>query len=145
MSVTSEENSTIQLRTIRETLKGLSGGPAPAFGLGAAVVWAIGTAEAYMHVKPDKLGSSWRFCARYGLAQIIPSLIWGTQPATLIAELTHTPVTNLFHEKSLPCNRVLNVTRLTALRGAIAGSVLLSQVIAIMSVGFAAQTAYEER
>ena len=140
MSLTIHERLTIQWRIFQNATDGMIVGPATAIATGTAVAWLIGAREGCLQTKKP----SWYFCARYGAAQVIPSLIWGTQPATLVAHLSKTPMENIYaNVQSMPHRRQLSVTRLCALRGAVAGSVLLSQVVALMGVVLTAREAYE--
>ena len=164
MPLTAWEWWTIQGRILDDALQGLVVGPFVALGTGTALVWSIGTLEAALHWRPSssvttRLPTAWSycyyyFCARYGVAQIIPSLTWSTQPVTRIAQLTHpsVPLQQLLlehlytnGEQSMPPKRALRITRLQALRGALAGSVVLSQVVALMGVGLTARQAYHQR
>eukprot|EP00977_Amphora_coffeiformis_P007993 scaffold1803_cov92-Amphora_coffeaeformis.AAC.16 len=141
MSLTFNEVLTIQWRIFQNATDGMIVGPTTAIGMGTAVTWLIGVREGWLQTKKP----SWYFCARYGVAQVIPSLIWGTQPATLMAQLSKTPTENIYTTlESMPPKRRLAVTRLCALRGAVAGSVLLSQVVALMGVVLTAREAYEQ-
>ena len=140
MSLTFNEVLTIQWRIFLNATDGMIVGPATAIGMGTAVTCLIGFREGYLQTKKP----SWYFCARYGVAQVIPSLIWGTQSAKLVSTLTKTPLENIYTSiDSLPPKRQLAVARLCAFRGAVAGSVLLSQVVALMGVVLTAREAYE--
>lgn len=140
MSLSFQERLQVQWRICENATDEVVFGPAAAIGIGTTAVFMIAVAEASAYCKPKMpTTQSWFFCARYGVAQIVPSLIWTTQPAELIAKLTKTPLELLYTRSELSCRRSLTVTRLQALRGAIAGSVLLSQVLGLVNVGYAAK------
>lgn len=144
MSLSFQERMAVQWRMLENATDELFFGPAAAIGLGTTAVFLIGVVEASAYCK-NNVAQSWYFCARYSVAQIIPSLIWGTQPPALIAALTETPLHQLYAPHELSHRRALRVTRFQALRGAIAGSVLLSQVLGLVNIGYTAKMSYEKR
>lgn len=92
-----------------------------------------------------------RFTARYAVYNTIPSLIWGTQPpSSLIASSPY--LESRMNKPSLPTvfttlppRRAVWVQILCAVRGAIAGSVVLSNVIALTSLWQRASDEYAQR
>jgi hypothetical protein len=124
-------------------------GPLSAVGVGTVFVWTIAALEGALHLKQDLRS---RFILRYATYNVLPSLIWATQSTHVIIEtspvLSQTAGTAnnwLFHTNQLPPRRALWVNLLAALRGAVAGSVLLSNVIAITSIWQDSRQDYAQR
>ena len=132
--------------------------PLSAFG-GASAIFVVAAYEStfWFHTidgKPsNQVLSNWTKCkymARYGMHNIIPSFIWETQPATIIAESVDASLTKHIHvdakalRKHSPEN-YMRYIRSLSVRGAIAGSVLLGQVVAVVQLGKSAQESYYQR
>ena len=158
-TMTSEESREVTRRVIGETLDRLAVGPLYAMAGGTLSVVIIGLREgATMLKEPSSSSSSssrlfWtaqqlRFVTRYSIAQVIPSVVWATQPASCVAQyMGVSNVSSLVYANAqeLPPTKFLTQNRLMAMRGAIAGSVLLSQVFALMNVVSTSQDAYQQR
>ena len=140
-------------------------GPVSAAAVGTATVWSIGAMEASLFLMPQPR-SAWqvqaRFVSRYAAYNIIPSLIWGTNsPSAIVAsssylsKATRMQPTNWLYSLgrkataatsiSMPPKRVLWVKILCALRGAVAGTVVLSNVIALTSLWQRARVDHAKR
>ena len=138
-------------------------GPVSAVAIGTATVWSVGAMEACLFLMPQPR-SAWqiqtRFVSRYAAYNIIPSLIWGTHaPSAIVASsayLSKAQPTNQWLYNlglqatnatsiAMPPKRVLWVKILCALRGAVAGTVVLSNVIALTSLWERARGDHAER
>ena len=109
-------------------------------------VWAIGAYEGYLVTRaPAHLG----FSARYGLAQIIPSIIWMTKPADLIARrygLDPKVVLRTFGNPTIGNASVqLRVLKAQCLRSVIAGFLGISQIFRLVQVFSDASDEHSER
>ncbi|CAB9522991.1 expressed unknown protein [Seminavis robusta] len=155
-AMTSEERWSQIRRTIAEGRSRMAGGTLYTLMAGAGAVAVLGGFEGWLCIKPSKnLGASavrlttfqrlW-FVGRYSLTQIIPSVIQESQPTGVIAQVLGLPRENFYSSPcSAPPQRHLMINRLRAIRGALAGSVILSQVLAIMDVLGQTRTAYVNR
>jgi len=139
-------------------------GPISAVALGTGTVLSIGALEGTLYLMPEHR-SAWltktRFVSRYAIYNIVPSLIWGTHaPSAIVASSSHLESTmkptNTWLYRigakdvsaggvAMPPKRVLWVKILCSLRGAVAGSVVLSNVIALTSLWQRARAEYAER
>lgn len=129
--------------------------PASAVGLGTVAVGTIAAAEGslFLHQPPQlKWHVRARFIARYASYNIIPSLIWGTQAPTAIVSSSsylseQMKPTNqwLYSATTLPSKQALWIRMLCSLRGAVAGSVVLSNVIVMTSLWQRAREEYANR
>lgn len=141
-------------------------GPIYAVALGTATVFSIGAVEGSLYLRSRPHKSTWlirtRFVSRYAAYNIIPSLIWGTNaPSAIVASSSYLceamkptnkwlyslggKAADVFGGTTMPPKRVLWVKILCALRGAVAGSVVLSNVIALTSLWQRAREDYAER
>lgn len=131
-----------------EALRQLSIGP---LGGGLAAVFTLGAVEGATYLRPAASVSSiprqCLFVVRYAVSQILPSLIWHTQPVQSIADLVGLDRTHYVRtaEEGLPTHKQLRLNHLRALRGAIAGSVMLTQLIALTGVWAKAHTAFGQQ
>ena len=110
-------------------LYAIAGGTAGVFGLGLLEGWSVwkgGNSSSGME--------KYRFVVRYGLSQILPSLVRLTQPAPAVAESMGIAASNVWGGSDVPSRKVLLLNRLLTLRASIAGTVVLSQVVALTSV-----------
>lgn len=129
--------------------------------LGTSTVFAIGCFEASLWLKTNSSKNWWRFLltydtfrrfiVRYGAYNILPSLIWASQSPQHIVRsskgLRRLQPTELWlhTEKSLPARRAVTLQILSSIRGAIAGTIVLSNVIAITNIWQSARTDYANR
>eukprot|EP00542_Grammatophora_oceanica_P009227 CAMPEP_0194047034 /NCGR_PEP_ID=MMETSP0009_2-20130614/23515_1 /TAXON_ID=210454 /ORGANISM="Grammatophora oceanica, Strain CCMP 410" /LENGTH=534 /DNA_ID=CAMNT_0038692547 /DNA_START=167 /DNA_END=1771 /DNA_ORIENTATION=- len=87
-----------------------------------------------------------RFILRYSLSQLTQSVVWSTQQPNVIAKaMGINPAFFYATPEDAPPRRTINLKRLTALRGAVAGSVIISQVFSLMDVISLSMQAYSER
>jgi hypothetical protein len=77
--------------------------------------------------------------------QIVPSVMWNTQPAATIAKHIHFDISQLYSRTDMPTAKILRINRLTAFRGAVAGGVLLSQVLSLTNLLQQCRSRYSER
>ena len=131
------------------------GAAAPASGvaLGTSCVFAIAALEGRLQLQTPSPSERWldpvriRFIARYASYNVLPSLICGTVSPKEIVDSSNylSAASNLkYHptEKSLPARRAVHVKLLASLRGALAGTVVLSQVLALTSLYLQGQQDY---
>ena len=131
-SVTPQESKQAWTRMVQDAADLLAVGPLYAIAGGTTAVAAIGMMEGAALYKAPFSGDKALFVIRYGLSQMLPSIVRFTQPAWAIAQNMGIPADRL-HGPNDPQTAV-RVMRLMALRSLIAGSVVLSQVIALTSV-----------
>jgi hypothetical protein len=151
--ITVSEHVASSFRIASEELDRLTFGPVRAIVTASAVIFAIGTAEGYTQLrpvtttvaKPQQWGSRTKFILRYAGMQIIPSVIWDTQPAATIAKHIHFDLSQLYSRTDMPTAKILRINRLTAFRGAVAGGVLLSQVLSLTNLLQQCRSRYSER
>lgn len=110
--------------------------PGLTISIGTFAVWSLGSLEGYLQLP------NLRFAARYGTYNILPSLIWGTQSPNSVLETCGTLRHLKF--KPPPSRHALWIKILCSLRGAIAGSIVLSNVVALTSLWQKAQDDYRE-
>ena len=168
------ESRQVAQRLRDDTINRLANGPLYAIFGGTLSVVTIGLYEGLVMLKPTLASTAsttstgtaasaatptvstpsfytkFRFVVRYSIAQVIPSVVWATQPAAYVAEhmgLSKSTIQTLVYSgaDALPPSRFLTQNRLMAIRGAIAGSVLLSQVFSLMNVAQASREAYRQR
>ena len=148
------EYITSTARVATSEINQLTFGPLSAIGSASAVIFGIASFEASCQLIPKDASSSpaikstssfsrIKFIVRYAVAQIVPSVIWGTQPAHVVAKHINFDSANLY--SSLPPANLLRMNRYTALRGAVAGSVLLSQVLSLTNIFQQCRKRYSER
>jgi len=114
-------------------------------GAGAATCWCLAAVEGSLHLQPPS--SSWdlivpktHYVLRYATHNVIPSLIWETQPPAALVESSRYLRSRLsasdvfFSKASLPASRAMKIRTLCSLRGAVAGTVLLSNVIGLTTL-----------
>ncbi|KAL3913268.1 MAG: hypothetical protein SGARI_000740, partial [Bacillariaceae sp.] len=163
-SLSGEEDRAAHQRVFQDAYDRLVIGPGKAFLAAGCAVFGVGCLEGYQYLRPQSsataaaaasplsVSQKCHFVVRYGFAQIVPSLIWGQQPARTVAQvcgvaLDQEALQAAFYgtRQSLPPTRRMAVNRLIAIRGAIAGTILISQVISFASVSSEAKAAYSER
>lgn len=152
-SAAAEDNPTraeewlVASRMAHSAFSQLTVGPLNVLGAGVGSVFGIGLLEAWTQLDPvtktSSIGKRVWFASRYAVAQILPSLIWHTQPVTSIAQLAKMPLRELANP--IPLRQQLRLANLQALRGAIAGSVVLTQVLSLAQVLQSAKQHYQER
>jgi Family of unknown function (DUF6739) len=110
---------------------------------GVSVVLAAGAVEGATHLAPrngatpsaSSAVTRGRFLLRFAAAQVLPSAIWGTQPAEAVAAAMEFrrpgSAPRLVTANPSAADVVLLRGRLAALRGVVAGTVVLSQVLAL--------------
>jgi hypothetical protein len=119
-----------------------------AFALGCGATYGLSCLEGWIHLERKNRPSSLRlerskFVLRYGLANMIPSVVWGRIEAkTIVASLGLSP---RLLRKEMPPWLLWRRTRLQALRGAIAGTVIVSQLVGLAKVWTQAEYAYFQR
>lgn len=148
-------------RILEDAANRLAIGPGQALLGGASLVVSIGLVEAQGHMRPInpkvlKTASNseimamrmqrFMFSIRYATAQILPSMIQESSPSQKVAAKYGYP-SNLLYGDDAPkrAGKFLSNIKLKALRGAIAGSVVLSQVVSLADVLLRANAAYSER
>jgi hypothetical protein len=150
--ITVSEYVASSFRIASEELDRLAFGPIRAIATASAVIFTIGTAEGYAQLRPlttvakSQWGSRTKFILRYAGMQIIPSVIWGTQPAATIAKhILSDPAQLVYRHTDMPTAKILRINRLTAFRGAVAGGVLVSQVLSLTNLVQQCRSRYSER
>lgn len=155
-AMTYQEQLSKYHRTITESRRLLSGSVMYNLLGGASVVTLLGGFEGAMYVKSKNCLPSgtkplpWRqkmtFVGRYSLAQVIPSVIHAAQPSHLIAQILKLPVEHFYATPcAAPPQRNLMLNRIMAVRGALAGTVLLAQVLSVMDVMSQVRKDFEKR
>lgn len=148
-------------RILTDAANHLAVGPVQALLGGASLVVSIGFIEAQgcmRPVDPTILETATNseimairmqrlmFSVRYATQQIVPSIVWATSPSEKIAIKYGYPTSLLWGSPdSKPAHMFLQKNRLVSLRGAIAGSVVLSQVVSLTDVLLHAKAAYSDR
>jgi hypothetical protein len=110
-------------------------------------VWAIGTYEGA--IVQRQAHRSLLFAARYGLAQIIPSIIWMTKPPELVARrfgLDPSVVLRTFgNPTQLNASVQLRILKAQCVRSVIAGFLGIAQIFRLVQAFSDASNEYEER
>eukprot|EP00986_Skeletonema_menzelii_P000382 scaffold111_cov142-Skeletonema_menzelii.AAC.5 len=149
-------------RILTDAANHLAVGPVQALFGGASLVVSIGFIEAQgcmRPIDPKLLETStnaelmairlqrFMFSVRYATQQIVPSIVWATSPSEKIAIKYGYPTKDLLWggPENKPAHAFLQKNRLVSLRGAIAGSVVLSQVVSLTDVLLHAKAAYSDR
>jgi hypothetical protein len=148
-AITNQERYSAWGRSVVDIERRMSGGPLYALIGGSATVSILSFWEGMLFIKANTAitwQESTRFVFRYSISQLIPSVVWHSQPPQTIARLMGIS-SEYFYTSPLdaPPKRTLTLNKLRALRGAIAGSVVLSQVFALMDVISQSHNAYAER
>ena len=148
-SMTPEEWGCSVRRLLRDCSSRMADGPAYALIGGSCAVWGIGLVEGIGCLKTNNnytFQQKARFVVRYSLSQLIPSIVWGTQkPTTIAKDMKICPKQLYDCPMDAPPRRTLFLNRMIAFRGAIAGSVILSQVFALTDVLSNSRHAYSDR
>lgn len=105
------------------------------------VVASIGMLEAFLMSKRGANGRN-RFIVRYGISQILPSIIWATKPVKLVLKRAKLSESLLV---KLESNRESHVYFLQTLRSIIAGFVGISQILRLVDIAGEASSTYKER
>ena len=148
-------------RILTDAANHLAVGPVQALLGGASLVVSIGFVEAQGCMRPidhkvlETASHSeimairlqrFMFSLRYATQQIVPSIVWATSPSEKIAIKYGYPLDLLYGSPdNKPAHKFLQKNRLVSLRGAIAGSVVLSQVVSLTDVLLHAKAAYSDR
>ena len=148
-------------RILTDAANHLAVGPVQALLGGASLVVSIGFIEAQGCMRPvdqkvlETASNSeimsmrlqrLMFSLRYATQQIVPSIVWATSPSEKIAIKYGYPLDLLYGSPdNKPAHKFLQKNRLVSLRGAIAGSVVLSQVVSLTDVLLHAKAAYSDR
>jgi len=155
-STTPSEYVAAVRRITSEAVDGLTLFHLPAITAGSLGLFAIGLAESRLWLRPDASPSTistsarYSFMVRYGVSQLIPSLIPDTQPASIIARRAGLDPSHAIYtstdalQKAQPA-RYMRYIRSVSFRCALAGSILLSQVISLVNIVMDAQEDYVER
>ena len=110
-------------------------------------VWAIGTYEGFLVTRQSH--RSILFAARYGMAQIVPSIIWMTKPADLIARrygLDPSTVLRTFgNPTQLNASVQLRILKAQCVRSVIAGFLGIAQIFRLVQAFSDASNEYEDR
>jgi len=116
-----------------------------------ATVFGIGVYEGMLLSKRKAPGRA-VFCLRYGAAQLLPSIIWLTKPAELIAlSMKRDPTVLLkkFKDIASGCSqsasKQLFVHNAQTLRSVLAGFVGIAQILRLVDVASLASDEYETR
>jgi len=143
----------------------------PLYGVsaGAATVWCLAALEGRLQLMPSSEASAIsgsssssnnlsqfllraRFIFRYATSNVVPSLIWGTQPPAELVESSRALRLRLYAQRDyyssidrVPPGRSLWIRVLCSLRGAVAGTVLLSNVIGLTTLWQQASNDYAQR
>ena len=132
-------NQAMKLMTEPQQLAALSA----SFG----TVWAIGTYEGLLVTRHSH--RSMLFATRYGLAQIIPSIIWMTKPADLIARrsgLDPSVVLRTFGNPTVSNASIqLRILKAQCVRSVIAGFLGIAQIFRLVQAFSDASNEYEDR
>ena len=108
----------------------------------AASVLGLAVYEASLLTRRGSAGRG-HFCLRYGIAQIMPSIIWATKPAQLVARKIRSPEHLLRNFEATGKDAIKDTQRaydksradtLATLRSIIAGFVGISQILRIMGI-----------
>ena len=141
-------------RIISDAFDHLAVGPMHVLLGGSLTVFSLGLFEARLCLRPPidhTLNSTEsalrrRFMLRYAISQIIPSVVWDTVPATRVAQTHKIPESMIWGPaENKPSSLFLMKSRLTALRGVLAGSIILSQVVSLTDVVIQAKADYSKR
>eukprot|EP00980_Cylindrotheca_fusiformis_P001656 scaffold374_cov124-Cylindrotheca_fusiformis.AAC.15 len=108
-------------------------------------VFGLSALEGWLHLAKINTTSTFertQFVTRYALANIIPSIVWDRIPAqTVVKALNLNPNVLGSESPRLSWRR----TRLQSLRGSIAGTAILSQLVSLVQVSMKSQQDYSER
>lgn len=144
-NATPAENSEAQRRIFNDAFNRLtiSG---QTFALGCTTVFGLSCFEGYIHLEPRSVSlnsQKLRFVLRYGLANVIPSAIWGRIEAKTIVDALG--LSRKILQEQLPPRLVWRRTRLQSYRGAIAGTLIISQLFSFSQVVNQAKDSYSQR
>lgn len=144
-AMTKTERWAVAKRILSDAGDRLAVGPILALAGGGGTVFCLAFWEGWSSIRTDaNVTSKLHFTFRYALGQMIPSVVWASQPAEIIARNIGLDPRLLWGNATPPRSALL-INRLSAIRGALAGSVLLSQVFSLTEVAAAAKAAYSER
>jgi hypothetical protein len=140
-----EERSIARSRIFDDAFSRLAIGPGVTLFGACTSVFGLSALEGWLHLAKNNKTSfieRTHFVTRYALANIIPSIVWDRVSAETVVKslkLNH----NLLGSESprLTWSR----TRLQSLRGSLAGTAILSQLVGFVQVSMKSQQDYSER
>lgn len=111
-------------------------------GTSVVTVAVLGGAEA---LKMSRKGTPGRlkFAFRYGVSQVLPSIIWATKPANLVCKRAKLDP-KLLLETALGSKRESQIHQLQTVRSIIAGFVGIAQILRIVDLAGDADSKYRE-
>ncbi|CAJ1951762.1 unnamed protein product [Cylindrotheca closterium] len=144
-SITPEEHATARLRIFDDALDRLIIGPGGTFAVTCSCVFGLSAIEGWLHLSSNRQVSFLQkshFVTRYALANIIPSIVWDRIKAeTIVQALQLNPNILGKESASLSWNR----RRLQSIRGSVAGTAILSQLVGLLNVSFSSKQDYSKR
>ena len=120
-------------------------------GASASVVVGIGAVEATLMCTelPFVSFDSTAFVTRYAFEQLLPSCVWSTQDANLVATaMGYDPnilLRSLDPTNAADASSILRIQLMTFVRSMFGGFMLLAQLVRVGAIGAAAPGLYEER
>eukprot|EP00949_MAST-11_sp_MAST-11-sp1_P002877 g2877.t1 len=147
-SVTTAQRREIFARVVRiAAQEALNARSLSLLGLSASFVFCVGTWEGSLFIDYEQMGffDAAYFSMHYGLEQILPSCIWGTKDAHLIARsLDLDPIIALrnFESGAEDAAIQLRAENLAATRSITAGFMLLAQVLRVVNISASASKKY---
>ena len=109
-------------------------------GVASLSVLSLGIAEGALLSRKGSPGRL-KFCLRYGFGQVLPSVIWATKPAELVARRALMEPSSVLVEK-LSAGRESKVLTLSTLRSIIAGFVGIAQILRLVDIGGESQALF---
>ncbi|KAL3942803.1 MAG: hypothetical protein SGBAC_003079 [Bacillariaceae sp.] len=147
-TISPEEHATAKMRIFDDSLSRLIIGPANTFAVTCSFVFGLGALEGRLHLSSSSSSTKvtalqkTHFVTRYALANIIPSIVWDRIKAeTIVQALQMNPNILGKETASLSWRR----RRLQSLRGSLAGTAILSQLVGLLNVSFASNQEYSKR
>lgn len=144
-NVSREERSIARSRIFDHAFSRLVIGPGVTLFGACSSVFGLSALEGYLHLARNNkttFGERTYFVTRYALANIIPSIVWDRIPAqTVVKSLSLNHHVLGSESPRLSWRR----TRLQSLRGSIAGTAILSQLVGLVQVSMKSQQDYSER
>ena len=118
-------------------------------GISALCVYGLGGYEASLLLKSDlEFIDKARFVNAYALEQLVPSCVWGTKPADLVAlsiEFDPSETLYRFSNTAEDASTQLKCLGVAACRSVIAGFVCLTQVLRTLAFSLQTHERYKER
>ena len=145
-SISPEEHAMARLGIFDDALDRLIIGPGNTLVVTCSCVFGLGGIEGWLHLAPHSKKVSFlektHFVTRYALANIIPSIVWDRIEAkTIVKSLQMNPDIIGKESPSLSWNR----RRLQSLRGSLAGTAILSQLVGLLNVSMQSNNDYSQR